>query len=194
MNPYRLELAKKLGADSADALRKQIEDRLREHLAEETQGKVRQELLDRVISGSPFEPPKKLVESFDQRMAMDQKMQMARMGFKPEDLAGFDFSKHNEGGAEKRVREYFVLDALCRKENIEASDDEVDEEVVRMARQQGVRAAELFAHLEQEGGLEQVKLGLRTKKAFDFLVENAEIKVVPRKKQEKKGHDCGHKH
>ena len=192
--PFDDELAKKLGGESAEALRKRIEDRLKEHLAEETQAKTRQELLERVISGSPFEPPKRLVESFEKRMLLDQKMNLVRMGFQPEDVEQIDLSKQNEGGAEKRVREYFVLDAICRKENVAVGDEEVDEEVVKMARQRGVRAAELFKELEEQGSLDQVKMGLRTKKAFDFLVENAEIKIVARKKPEKKQQDCGHEH
>ena len=48
------------------------------------------------------------------------------------------------------------------------------------------RANELFMELEANGGLAELKVELKLRKAYEFLEENAEIKIVPRKKPELK--------
>lgn len=187
------ELAQKLGAKDLADLKQKLTDRLRAAQTEAVQSKLRKDLLDKLIAGSPFELPKRLLESFDQRMLMDQQMNLLRMGIPAEQLGEFDFKKHNEGQAERQIREYFILDAICAKENLDVADEDVDDEVVKLARQRGMRAAELFAQLEQEGAIDQIRQGLRAKKAVDFLIDNAEVKVVARKPAAKAA-DCGHDH
>ncbi|MBI3828051.1 MAG: trigger factor [Planctomycetes bacterium] len=187
------EFAKKVGAKDLADLKEKITERLRTGLAESIEAKTRKDMIERIIAGSPFDVPPRLKETFDQRMLMDQQMQLLRMGIPMEQLKDFDFGKHNEGNAERQIREYFILDAICKKEKIEVGDEDVDDEVVKLARARNMRAAELLQQLEQEGALEQIRQGLMAKKAMEFLTEQAEIKVVPRKPPQK-GESCGHDH
>jgi len=84
--------------------------------------------------------------------------------------------------AEKELRTFFILESIAKKEGLEPTDDDVDDEILSMARQQNMRAGDLFDQMKESGQLQELKLELRTRKATEFLVDNAEIKVVPRKR------------
>lgn len=187
------ELAKKLGAESAEALRKQIESTLKENLAEETTAKTRRVLLDQVVSGSPFDPPKRMAKAIEDRMVGKWELHMNHSG----DLTSWaqdKLSKHCADFSKIAVRRYFVADAICRKENVKVSIAELDEEVFMLAHQRGQSVAELFKEIDEQEIFAQLRMSMLEQKALDILVENAEIKIVARKTPEKKQPDCGHDH
>ena len=190
-HPLNEEFAKKVRAENLDDLKSKITEDLREQLAEANKTKARRELVEKIASTTPFDVPPRLKDTFSRRLLMGQAQQMMQMGLDPEAVANSfankkdDLEKAAGTDAEKEIREFFILDAICGKENITVADDEVDEEIVTIARSQNKRANELFMELEQNGGLAELKVELKLRKAYDFLEENAEVKVVPRKKKEK---------
>ena len=67
------------------------------------------------------------------------------------------------------------LDQLARQEHIEATSDEIDEEVARYAERTGRTPAAVRAALEKEQGLSRVASGIRREKSIDFLMSRATI-------------------
>jgi trigger factor len=155
-------------------------------LAEATNAKVRRDLVERVVAATPFDAPARLLETFRKNTTEQQKRWLASMGLTDEHMAEreADLKEHAGKTAEQELRNFFVLDAIATKEKLEATDDDVDDEILKLARKQNVRAAELYDHMKEHGELEELKLELRTRKATEFLVDNAEIKIVPRKRPE----------
>jgi trigger factor len=180
------ELAKRLGATDMAGLKQRVEEHIREHLAEATNAKVRRDLVERVVAATPFEAPVRLLESFRQNATEQQKRWLASMGLTDEHMAEREGALKEQAGktAEQELRTFFILDAIANKENLEPNDDDIDDEILKLARKQNVRAAELFDHMREHGELEELKLELRTRKATEFLVDNAEIKIIPRKRPE----------
>jgi trigger factor len=90
----------------------------------------------------------------------------------------FQFSGQDEAAlreqmkeeAEKRVRVNLTLEAIAKAENIEVSDEEVTEELNKMAEMYNMSADQITQAL---GSLEGLKADLQIKKAVDFLVENS---------------------
>jgi trigger factor len=186
------ELARKIGLKDLADLREKVSQQLREGLAERTEQKVRKELVDRVIANTPFDLPKRLCESYGERLTHSREEMLAMYGIGQGESDRADkLLKESAQDAERELRRFFILDAISKKEGLEVSEEEVDEEVVKQARQRKMRAAELFDKLEEEGGLEQIKHDLLGKKAIDLVVEQAEVKVVPRKKAGEKGDEEG---
>jgi len=202
--PLDDEFAKKVGAESVQSLKDKIGERIRENLAEESKKKVRQTLIDKLIDETKFELPERLRKRFSAQLAENSEQMMVQMGVSREQLGLNEQEFHERAlkNAEKEIRQYFVLEELCRKENIDVGEDELDEELVRQARSRNVRAADLYDQMNsQDPGLRQFKADLRHRKALEFLVQQAEVKVVPRKKAEAcehdahgHGHDHGHDH
>ena len=187
------ELAKKLGMKSMEELRNKVRESLLEKIGERINSETRYGLLDKVVEASPFELPKKLAERMSSQEAHGRLMQFARLGIQPEALGG-SMEKIMSGAKDRaavEMRRFFVLDAICAKENIGVSDEDIDEEIVTQARQRNMRASQLYDQLVEQGGLEELQLDLKTRKALDYLVEQADIKIVPRKPQKPA---AGHEH
>jgi trigger factor len=180
------ELAKKIGATDLASLKQRIEDHVREHLAEATNTKVRRELVDRVVTTTPFDLPERLLESYRENASLRQRAWLAQMGMPEEHLQEreAEIKESVKKSAEQELRTFFILEAIAKKEGLEPTDDDVDDEILSLARRRNVKAVELFDQLRESGQLDELRLELRTRKATEFLVDNAEIKVVPRKRPE----------
>ena len=74
--------------------------------------------------------------------------------------------------AERQLKESLVLDAIAKAENLEATQEDVDKELENMAQMYGMEIDKLKAAVT-EAETESIKSELKTKKALDFIVENA---------------------
>jgi trigger factor len=68
---------------------------------------------------------------------------------------------------------------VARREQLEASDEEVEQEVAQYAERLGRTPAAVRAEIEKERGLSRVRAGLRREKAVDFLLARATIGNEP---------------
>ena len=68
-----------------------------------------------------------------------------------------------------------MLDEVARREQLEVTEEEVEQEIGRYAERTGRTPAAVRAALEKEGGLSRVYAGLRREKSIDFLMARATI-------------------
>ena len=184
-------LAVKMNLKSADDLKEKIRTSLLDRLRTETERTTRETLVDKVVETTPFELPPRLLDSMSARTMGDQRKYFEQMGMPAEMFAG----KENEmveaakKSATAEMRRFFILQQICEKENIGVDDDDVDQEIVKEARQRGTKASELYDKLVESGQIADLEHQIKTRKALDFLIENADIKIVPRKPVEVEKHD-----
>ena len=67
---------------------------------------------------------------------------------------------------------------MARREQIAATDEEINAEVERYAERSGRTSAAVRARLEKEGGIARLYSGLKREKTLDFLLARA-TKVQP---------------
>jgi trigger factor len=79
--------------------------------------------------------------------------------------------------AEKRVRNNLVLEAIAKAESIEVSDEELNEELDKMAQTYKRQIEDIRSALAANGNLENMKSELIVKKTIDYLLDNS--KAVP---------------
>ena len=72
-------------------------------------------------------------------------------------------------GAKQQVKTKLALDAIVKAENIEASEEEIEAEVNKLAEQYNMEADKLKAAVPAE----QLSADITTRKAVDFIVDNA---------------------
>jgi len=77
--------------------------------------------------------------------------------------------------AARELKLMFILDAIAKKEKIEATDAEVDARVRFMAVQQGRRDDRLREEMEAEGALANLRSQIRDDKVTRLLLEKAKI-------------------
>lgn len=91
-----------------------------------------------------------------------------------------DMRKEYEEQAANSVKTRLVLEAIVKKEKIEATDNEIQEKVKEMATNYGKNEDELMSN---ENLKEYLKNNITTEKVIQFIVDNADIKAT--KKAEK---------
>jgi trigger factor len=78
-------------------------------------------------------------------------------------------------GAERRVREYLVLDAVARREEIAVSDTELDAEFKRAAARRGADPGQLREQMARADGIEALRDEMRLSRAMDRLIASATV-------------------
>jgi trigger factor len=78
-------------------------------------------------------------------------------------------------GVERSLRRSVLLDAVARQEKLEATEEEVAEEITRMAQADPRQAARVRARYQSAERRESLKDSLRERRALDWIINAAEI-------------------
>ena len=123
----------------------------------------------------PFEVPASLVEREIDRRLEDFARRLMEQKIDPRQ-AGIDWNAFRESQREvarEAVAGAIVLDEVARREQLDVTEAEIEQEIGRYAERTGRTPAAVRAALEKEGGLSRVSAGLRREKSVDFLMARA---------------------
>jgi len=172
------EFAKDLGEfENLAALRARVRDDLEHEARHAAERELRSELMKQLATRLPFEVPASLVERELDRRLEDFARRMMDQGIDPRE-AGIDwqaFRQSQRDAAVEAAASALYLDQLARQENVDATADEVEQEVARYAERTGRTPAAVRAALEKEQSLSRVAAGIRREKSIEFLLERATI-------------------
>ncbi|MEX2461232.1 MAG: trigger factor [Paenibacillaceae bacterium] len=141
------------------------------------------QIVEQVASAADVAIPQVMVEAEVELMMNDFANRLKQQGMSLEMY--FQFSGQDEailkaqmsGDAEKRVRNNLVLEAVAKAEGIEASEEELNEELEKMAQTYKRTVNDIRSILAANGNLDSMKSELVVKKTIDFLLDHS--KVVP---------------
>jgi trigger factor len=172
------EFAKDMGefAD-LDALRARVREDLEHEARHTAEHDVRAELMKQLAARVPFEIPASLVEREIDRRLEEFANRLMQQNIDPRQ-AGIDWTAFRESQrepAKEAVGGALVLDEVARKETIEVTEAEVDQEIARYAERSGRTPAAVRATLEKEGGIARIAAGLRREKSVDAIMARVTI-------------------
>ncbi|WML45579.1 trigger factor [Neobacillus sp. PS3-40] len=161
--------------ETLDALKEKIKTRLEEGKKHEAEHHLQDSLVEKAAAGAEVEIPSVMVVSETNRMMQEFEQRLQSQGMNLE--LYFQFSGQDESAlreqmkseAENRVRVNLTLEAIAKAENIVATDEDVKEEIGKMAVMYNMSVENIEKAL---GSLEGIKSDLKLKKAVDFLIEN----------------------
>ncbi len=160
-----------------DEIRKAI-FREREFMA---QTGAKNALIEKLVDLHDFPVPDSYVDQQLQTNLENQLRTLAAQGADVQKLAeGIDWNKYRESQGERArrdVRGSLVLGKIADRESIYPTQDEVDAEVQRLARQQREPVAAVRMKLEKDGSMNRIANRIRTEKVLNFLFEHA-VKVA----------------
>ncbi|MEH7273008.1 trigger factor [Neobacillus vireti] len=161
--------------ETLDALKEKIRTRLEDSKKHEAEHHLRDTLVEKAAENAQVEIPEVMVTNEVNRMLQEfeQRLQMQGMNLE----LYFQFSGQDENAlreqmkeeAQNRVRVALTLEAIAKAENIEATDEDVNAELEKMAGMYNMTVDNIKAAL---GGLEGIKGDLQKQKAVEFLIEN----------------------
>ena len=170
------EFAKDLGDyqtldELKDAIRKGIFSE-KEHRAQES---AKHDLIDKLVDSHDFPVPNAYVDRQIEINVENQLRTLAAQGVDPRGIK-LDWDKLKETQRPKATRDVkasLLLDKVAEREAIHATQDEVDREVQKVARQNRETVPVTRAKLEKEGAIGRIAGHIRTEKTLNFLFENA---------------------
>lgn len=168
------DFAKELGAEftSIDDVKKRIREGMEGEKKHQAEHEAKDKLVDELVKLNPIEVPEAMVEhQIDTRLERGLRA-LAAQGMKAEDMRKMDFTRLRAGqkdSAKKEVQVALLLEKIAHKENISASDEDVEKEIQIMAAQAQQPADTLRARLTQEGSLDRIRHRIRNDKTLDFL-------------------------
>jgi len=174
--------------ETLDALKAKLREKLeadKKHQAEHVQQDA---FVEKATQNAEIDLPDAMVDTELDRMLQEfgQRLQSQGMNL---DMY-FQFSGQDENAlreqmkadAELRVRSNLTLEAISEAENIEATDEEANEEITKMAEMYNMEVEQIKQMLGMQGGLDAVKRDVSIRKTIEFLVENS--KEVPKADEE----------
>jgi trigger factor len=161
--------------ESADTLREKVRANLRQEKESARRRKFRRDILETILSRTTVPAPEVLVESEVTSSLRDYARYLAANGMDPKEADWEKIREDARPGAERRVREYLVLDAIARREGISVTDTELDAEVKHAAARRGVEASTLREQLVKNDGLEALRDEMRLSRTLDLLISSARV-------------------
>ena len=167
--------------DTLEDYKADVEKKLREE--KESTGKRAQEdqAVNAIIANAEMDLPEAMIETEARQMLDNFAQRLQQQGLTFEQymqFTGMTVDKMTEEmrpQAEKRIKTRLVLEAIVSAENIEVSDERLDEEVAKMAEAYGMEVDKLKEYMGDREK-EQMKLDMAVQDAITFVVENAVVK------------------
>ena len=175
--------------DTLEEYKADVKKELESRMEKELDATKRDGAIDYVTEEAKMDIPKGMVEqqinslaeefnSILKREKTDLEAYLKKQG---DTFEGFREQFRDE--AEKRIKTNLVIEAVMKKEKIEVSDDDIDEELNRLAEKSDQKLEEIKADMTEEH-FDYLRGQLTTIKTVDFLI--SKVKFVKEEEIEKK--------
>lgn len=161
-------------------LRADVKAKLEEQAKNAADAEMRNALVEKVSANTEVEVPEAMVQHQIDNMLMELNYQLQYQGLNLQQLLemtgrGLDeLREERRADAERLVKSSLVLEAIAKKENVEANDADVDAELEKMAAMYNMEVEKIKSSL-RETDIEDIKGQIKIRKTLDLLVENATI-------------------
>ncbi|SFE69672.1 trigger factor [Alteribacillus iranensis] len=173
--------------ETLEELKKAQEEKLKQDKEHAKEHHERDTVVEKAAENATIDIPDVMIENESDRMMQefDQRLQAQGMSLDMYyQMAGTDEAGMKEQfkpEAEKRVKMNLTLEAIADAEEVEATDEDAENELDKMAEAYQRDKEEIRSLLAMQGGTEAIKGDLRIQKAIDFLVE--ESKTVEKQEE-----------
>ena len=144
------------------AVRKDLE----EHAKRDADANVRQQLIDQIVGANAFEVPHAWVNSL-----LDAYMKAYQVPEEERERFAGEFRPV----AERQVRRDLIVDAISEKENLKASESDIDARVAEMAAKRNADVSQVYLSLQKAGRLKEIEQGITEDKVFEWLLSKNEV-------------------
>lgn len=164
--------------DTLDAYKADVRAKLEAQAAERDNNAFTNAVIEKVMANATVEIPDAMVERQIDSMVRNFEARLAQQGLKLADFMKYtgqdekSFRNQYRDQAEKSVRANLVLEAVENIEKFEATEEEIDAEIEKFAKQIGQNVEDLKKNLT-EGDREYFKADVIRDKAVKFLCDNA---------------------
>ncbi len=172
------DFAKELSPDFQNLgdLKQRFRENMEHELKHKTEHEAKDKLIEELLAKHDFPVPRSMVEhQIDLRLERGLRA-LAAQGMKTEDMRRMDFGRLRAGQEEfatKEVKSSVLLAKIAIKENIQVSDEELNNEIEAMAAQMQQPLEEVKKRLTEDNAVERLRDRMRSEKALNLLYSNS---------------------
>lgn len=166
------------GVETVEALKENTKKDIQARKEQESKREFLEKLYEKIASGSKVEIPEEMIKEQAANMKKDMEQRMAQSGLTLEQYLQFtgqkaeDFDAQLEKDAKKDITNYFLLEEVGKKENLELTDADVEFEYAKLAEQYKMKLEDVKKALEKQNA--QFRHNLKMTRIEEFLIkENA---------------------
>ncbi len=169
------ELAKRFGAESLDALKGQIRERLGEEYGQASRAVLKRGLMDALDGLVSFDLPPVLVDAEAKQIA-HQLWHEEHHDHHGHDHGEIAPTEEHQKLAERRVRLGLLLAEIGQKAEVTVSDQELQRAIFAQARQYPGQERQFFEFVQKNpAALQQLRAPLFEDKVVDHIVDQAQV-------------------
>jgi trigger factor len=175
--------------DTLEDYRSDTRAKLLAHAEEHAKEDTERAVLEAVVKNAEIDLPDSMIENQIDQQIRQLEYSMMYQGIKLEDYMNMTGTKIEDirgqyrESAEKSVRTQLVVEAVMKAENIEATDEQVDEAIKKRA-ERAKKDLDEYSKAMSEEERTYIKDNLAYDNTVTFLVENAKL-TAPKKKAKK---------
>lgn len=148
--------------ESLDALKTTVRKDLEAHAEREADAGVRQQIIDQIVQSNTFDVPPSWVSQL-----IDGYMKAYQIPEEERDRFAAEFRPV----AERQVRRDLIIDTLAERENLKATEADIDERVAEVAQKRNAEPGQVYASLQKAGRLQEIERAITEEKVFKWLLE-----------------------
>ncbi len=164
--------------DTLEELQKDVKEKLAAANKERAQHETEENVIQAVCDATEINIPEAMIDNQIQNMIRDFDMQMRYQGMELQQYMQYtgttmDMLKDQfKEEAEKRVKTSLILEKVCKLENIEVKDAEIEKEYEKTAESSHMKVEDIKKYISAE----DIKERIKGEKTVKFLVNNANFK------------------
>ena len=165
-----------VGVESLDAYKAQTRERLEKQNADKAERELEDQIIKKITETTDVEIPDAMIENQIDRMVQEMEYRLSYQGLKLADYLKYigksmeDFRKDYTSQATEYVKSQLVIEEIIEREEIKATDEEVEKRVEAMATAQGKPVPDVKKNMNARQ-LDYIKNDIIIKKFFDLLKE-----------------------
>jgi trigger factor len=175
------EFLEEFGVRTPEQLRERIRVLLNRRLDYYQRQSARQQVLQQIAAASQWELPQDLLRRQSHRAFGRRIMEMRASGMSDEEILGRQRLLEQDvlQNTALALKEHFVLQKIAEVEKVDVNEDDLDDEIQRIADQNNESPRRLRARLEKEDLLESLAVELIERKVLDLILDSADYEDVP---------------
>ena len=166
--------------ETLEEYKKDVEAKIAERKQKAAATENENRVVDKVVEGASMEIPDRMIDGQVENMIQDTARRMQSQGLDLQQYlkyTGMTLDQMKEQArpqAIKRIQTRLVLEAVAKAENIQISDEKLDEEIGKMAQSYQMEAVKLKSYMTEQDK-DQMKEDLAVQEAVDLLVAEAKL-------------------
>ena len=166
--------------DSLEEYKADVRAKLEQSKEERAKSEMENVLVEKAVEGATMDIPDAMIDSQVEQMIYEFKQRVTYQGISFEQYLQFTgqnpeaFQESMRPEAVKRIQSSLVLEAIVAAENIEATDEDLNKEMEKMASMYQMDVEQIASFIQDEQK-ENMKKDIAIQKAVEFLAAEAKV-------------------